>query len=160
MPSYQKLPEFLAETKYRNPSDSAHCAFQKGHATNLPPFLWIQDKPIYLNNFSQWIGASHEGKNVFLDVYPFEKELCLNSEPETPLFVDVGGAFGHQCAIFKKRLPNTPGRVILQDLPAVINQAPPMEGVEPMAYDFMTEQPIKGNLALSPLLKLFQSCIY
>ena len=91
--------------------------------------------------------ACHEGQNIFLDVFPFDKEIGIDSEPETPLFVDVGGSIGHQCAALKKKFPNIPGRVILQDLPPVIAQAIPTEGVELMVHDFMTEQPIKGMVA-------------
>lgn len=149
MPCWQALPEFLAETKYQNPTDSTHTPFQKGHGTDLVPFLWLQDKPTYLNNFGSWMTASREGQNTFLDIFPFEKEVASNMKPETPLFVDIGGSVGHQCVALKKRLPKIPGRVILQDLPPVIAHAIPEEGVEPMAHDFMTEQPIKGRLQIS-----------
>ena len=144
MPCWQVLPQFLAETKYQNPTESTHTPFQKAHGTDLVPFLWLQDKPIYLNNFGTWISASREGQNIFLDVFPFEKEITSNSKPETPLFVDIGGGIGHQCVALKKKLPNTPGRVILQDLPPVIAHAMSAEGIEPMVHDFTTEQPIKG----------------
>ncbi|KAL6715993.1 hypothetical protein ACLMJK_006955 [Lecanora helva] len=147
MPAYQALPEFLAETRYQNPSDSANSPFQKGHATDLLPWIWLQTKPANRDAFGQWIGASHEIKNVFLDVFPFERELCTDTKPETPLFIDIGGGFGHQCMLVRKRFPNTLGRVILQDLPEVIAQVPPVTGVEPMAHNFLTEQPIKGARA-------------
>lgn len=149
MPCWQVLPQFLAETKYRNPTESTHTPFQKAHGTDLVPFLWLQDKPIYLNNFGTWISASREGQNIFLDVFPFQKEITSRSKPETPLFVDIGGGIGHQCVALKKKLPNIPGRVILQDLPPVIAHAIPAEGIEPMVHDFMTEQPIKGKFCFS-----------
>lgn len=145
MPCWQAFPKFLEETKYQNPRDGANSPFQKGHSTDLVPFLWIQDKPTYRNNFGLWVAASREGQNIFLDVYPFEKELALNTKPETPLFVDVGGSVGHQCIALKAKLPDTPGRVILQDLPGMIAHAIPTKGVEPMVHDFTTEQPIKGT---------------
>lgn len=149
MPCWQVLPEFLAETKYQNPTDSTHTPFQKAHGTDLVPFLWLQDKPVYLKNFGAWMTASREGQNIFLDVFPFEKELTSDSKPETPLFVDIGGSIGHQCVALKRKLPNTPGRVILQDLPPVIAHAIPAEGIELMAHDFMTEQPVKGKINFS-----------
>lgn len=142
MPCWQVFPEFIAETKYQNPT--THTPFQKAHDTDLMPFLWLQDKPVYLKNFSAWMTADREGQNHFLNVFPFEEELTSHLKPETPLFVDVGGNIGHQCVAFKKKLPNTPGRVILQDLPPVIAHAIPAEGVETMAHDFLTEQPVKG----------------
>ncbi|KAM0797154.1 hypothetical protein BDR22DRAFT_892479 [Usnea florida] len=37
LPCWQVLPEFLAETKYQNPSDGAHCPFQKGRNPSTMP---------------------------------------------------------------------------------------------------------------------------
>ena len=142
------LPEFLAETKYQNPTDGTRTPFQKAHRTDLGPFLWAQDKPVYLKNFSLWMTAGREGQNIFLDSFPFETEIARNSQPETPIFVDIGGSIGHQCVALKKKLPHVPGRVILQDLPPVIAHAISAEGIETMVHDFMTEQPIKGMIRL------------
>ena len=90
--------------------------------------------------------ANREGQDIFLDTYPIEEELMRESNSETPLFVDVGGGFGHQCVALKSKLAKAsiPGRIVLQDLPAVLAHAMHVEGVEHMAHDFMTEQPVKG----------------
>lgn len=147
LPCWQALPEFLAETKYQNPSDGAHSPFQKGHRTDQMPFDWALAVPSRFDNFLQWMMANREGQKMFLDVYPFEKELCHSLKPEIPLFVDVGGGIGHMCLALKQKLPHAPGRVINQDLPPAIAQAIPCEGVEHTVHDFMTEQPIKGARA-------------
>ena len=70
MPCWQVLPGFLAETKYQNPIDNSNTPFQKAHGTDLGPFSWGQDKPVYLKNFSLWMTASREGQNDFLDIFP------------------------------------------------------------------------------------------
>ena len=92
----------------------------------------------------QWMTANREGQKIFLDVFPFEKELCHGLTPETPLFVDVGGGIGHMCLALKQRLPHASGRVVNQDLPPSIAQAIQSDGVEHTVHDFMTDQPIKG----------------
>jgi demethylsterigmatocystin 6-O-methyltransferase len=145
MPCWQALPKFLAETKYQNPTDPAHCAFQEGHNTEQMAFQWALSVPSRFDNFNLWMAATHEGQNTFLDVYPFEKELCYCLKPETPLFVDVGGGIGQQCLALKQKLPHLSGRVINQDLPPAIAQALPCEGVEHTVHDFTTKQPIEGN---------------
>ncbi|KAL9099171.1 MAG: hypothetical protein Q9187_009536, partial [Circinaria calcarea] len=145
--NWQALPKFLADTNYRNPSDPAHCAFQPGHNTDEVPFLWVLSRPTNFANFNLWMSASREGQQIWLDVFPFEETLCHHLNPDTPLFVDVGGGLGHQCQALKARYPNIPGRVILQDLPQTIQQAIPTDGVEVMPYDFWTPQPIKGARA-------------
>lgn len=149
MPCWQALPEFLAESEYKNPTDPTHCAFQKGHRTEQVPFEWAMSVPSRFNNFNLWMAANREGQNIFLDVYPFEKELCHGLKPETPLFVDVGGGIGQQCLALKQRFPRVPGRVINQDLPPVIAQAIPCDGVEHMVHDFMTPQSVKGECPMT-----------
>ncbi|KAK0511298.1 hypothetical protein JMJ35_005871 [Cladonia borealis] len=118
-----------------------------GHRTEQAAFEWALSVPSRFDNFNLWMAANREGQNIFLDVYPFEKELCHGLEPDTPLFVDVGGGIGHQCLALKQRFPHVPGRVINEDLPPVIAQAIPCDGVEHMVYNFMTPQPVKGARA-------------
>ncbi|KAL8790085.1 MAG: hypothetical protein Q9213_000787 [Squamulea squamosa] len=145
--NWHVLPEFLAETKYLNPIDATASPFQKAHKTELPAFRWMPKTPIYTSNFAKWVDASREGQNGFLDSFPFEEEVNCAVDPSMPLFVDVGGGIGHQCVALKSKLPHIPGRVILQDLEAVISQAMECIGIEAMVHDFKTEQPVKGARA-------------
>lgn len=92
--------------------------------------------------------ANKAGLPTWLDVVPFE-EISSNQDPETPIFVDVGGSIGHQCAALKSRYPNIPGRIIYQDLPPVIPHGLKIPGVEPMVHDFWQEQPVKGKSILA-----------
>lgn len=97
-----------------------------------------------------WMQGQRYGLPIFLDAFDFEKELAQGTEPSTPLFVDVGGAMGHQCIALKQRYPGMAGRIILQDTPSVIEQVkqsplPDFEGNEATPYDFFTPQPIKGK---------------
>ncbi|KAK5659382.1 hypothetical protein OQA88_1475 [Cercophora sp. LCS_1] len=80
----------------------------------------------------------------WLTAYPIDRE-AQGWSPDRPLFVDIGGSIGHQCANFKAAHPNIPGRVILQDLPHSVANALPTPGVENMAHDFWTPQPIRGS---------------
>ena len=144
MPCSQQLPNFLASTGYQNPCDSAKSPFQLAFHTEKPQFDWLMGIPDYLKNFIMWMTVQHEGHAVWLDVFPFEKELCHDTRPQTPLFVDVGGNAGHQCLLLKTRCPGITGRIILQDQAPVIDQTPPIQGVEKMAHDFWTVQPVKG----------------
>lgn len=87
----------------------------------------------------------------WFDAIDFRHEF-LNSkdtDDSSILFVDVGGAMGHQCVAFKQRYPDLKGRVIVQDQPQVISQIqanplPGFERIEAMAHDFFTPQPVKG----------------
>lgn len=84
-----------------------------------------------------------------MDVVDFEALVKADGaviDAETPVFVDVGGGIGSQCANFKTKLPSLPGRVILQDLPVVLEHALDTKGVEISAHNFWTEQPVKGMI--------------
>ena len=68
---------------------------------------------------------------------------------DAPFLVDIGGSIGHDLAEFRTKHPNTPGRLILEDLPVVIGQIKELdESIERVEYDFHTEQPHKGEQAL------------
>lgn len=146
LPCYQSLPKFLRDTKYENPSDWSHSAFQYGHKTDLPAFLWLPQNPSNLDSFMMWMIGNRAGQKTWLDVFPFEQELFSNlSSPSTPVFVDLGGGIGHQCAALVSKFPQLRGRVILQDIAPVLQNALPTEGVEVMPHDFWTPQPVKGT---------------
>ncbi|KAF5681383.1 O-methyltransferase B [Fusarium denticulatum] len=67
---------------------------------------------------------------------------------DSALLVDIGGSFGHDIGEFCRKFPDALGRLILQDLPVVIDQITSLDNkIERMKYDFYTEQPIKGARA-------------
>lgn len=95
--------------------------------------------------FHRFMEAQFASLPTWLDVIDFEKEYAKHAGPETPIFVDVGGGAGQQCVALRKRFPNLKGRVVLQDLPSVLDKAITGDDVEKMGYDYLTEQPVKGE---------------
>ena len=77
---------------------------------------------------------------------PVAEVLGSNLSQNAVLLVDVGGGSGHDIELFQKRHPGLPGRLVLQDLPTVIEayKGTRSAGIEVMGYDFFTPQPIKG----------------
>jgi len=67
------------------------------------------------------------------------------------LLVNVGGNIGRDVTMFRKAFPDLAGRVILQDLPAIIESGLKEElsglGIKAIAHDFFTPQPVKGARA-------------
>jgi hypothetical protein len=83
----------------------------------------------------------------WFDFFPTEMRFGSTS-PGAPLLVDIGGGLGHDIAAFQSRFPSLPGRLVLQDLPSVINSIKELDpAIERNAYDFFTPQPIKGARA-------------
>ena len=143
---YQKLPDFLEETKYQNITDNMHTVLQPAWKTDVPAFIWFQQNPQRFEYFNQYMTTQRQGLPTWLSVYPVSEET-KGWSPEKPVFVDVGGGFGHQCAALRAHYPELPGRIILQDLPHATEHAIAMENVEVMVHDFFQPQPIKGKVS-------------
>ena len=144
-PCWQVLPSFLSDTKYANPSQITNTPFQRAHKTEEPAFVWAMSQPQLLQDFNLWMTATHEKQKSWLNVFSMEQFYGQEMSNSTvPLFVDIGGGIGHQCAALRARFPSMKSRVILQDLPFAIEHALPTEGVENTVLDFWGEQPIKG----------------
>lgn len=145
-PPFQAIPEFLRQTEYKNPGDGAHTPFHLAFHTNKSLFEWLADHPDNLAHFNNYM-ALHRKQSEglsWLSVYPVEAEAA-GWPAEQPVYVDVGGGIGHQCAQLREKLPDLPGRVVLQDLPHSIARALPTPGVENMAHDFFHPQPVIGT---------------
>ncbi|KAG6355036.1 hypothetical protein INS49_004117 [Diaporthe citri] len=144
-PPFQAIPKFLKETNYRLPDDASHTPFQLALGTDKSIFEWFVGQPELLGHFNNYMALHRkqtEGLS-WLSVYPVETEAA-GKPAEQPLYVDIGGGIGHQCKQFKEKFPDLPGRVVLQDLPHSIARAFPTPGVENMAHDFFTPQPVLG----------------
>lgn len=85
---------------------------------------------------------------IWMDAVDFADEYGKDLKADDVAFVDVGGSIGHQCAAFKARLPLLPGRVVLQDRPEVLVDALAVPGMETQSYDYLTPQPVRGELNL------------
>jgi hypothetical protein len=98
----------------------------------------------------------HLKKNFpVLGMFPFrELEGQVKNEPERPFIVDIGGGRGQSLLEIREHCGGSfGGKLILQDLPTVIDSLKSGEipGIEPMAYDIFTTQPVKGRLRRNPI---------
>lgn len=79
--------------------------------------------------------------------FPVQEKLIDGAkiEDDSVFLVDVGGGWGHDLDEFRRKWPEAPGRIILQDQPHVIKDAAPEDKkIELTVHDFFTEQPVKG----------------
>ena len=112
-------------------------------------FAYLQAHPPMGPQFNHHMGGYSQGRPSWMDegFFHVRERLIEGAKPDgdTVLLVDIGGSIGHDLAEFKTKHPNASGRLVLQDLPAVLGQIASLdEGIERMAYDFHTEQPVKG----------------
>lgn len=83
---------------------------------------------------------------TWLDVVDFKTEMGKDLASSDVAFVDVGGGNGQQCASLRQKFPDLQGRIVLQDRPDVLKIALPVDNMEKMDYDYLTEQPVKSEL--------------
>jgi len=107
--------------------------------------------------FADYLAGRRTGLASWHETFPMAAHLGpgAKSDPKAVLLVDVGGNTGHELANFHNAHPDVPGRLILQDLPSMIEKVEkegPPKDVEPMEYDFFTPQPVHGSQSLFTLL--------
>lgn len=137
---YQAMPAFLRETGYRSPRDATSTVFQAAWNEKRHVFSWLANQPEKRQTFDTYMalrrGESEGWCREWCDVVG---KWATNQDPHRAVFVDVGGSGGHRCSMFKRNLPNTPGRVVLQDL--TTDNATAIAGVDIVTHDFFKEQP-------------------
>ncbi|KAL8826682.1 MAG: hypothetical protein Q9170_007312 [Blastenia crenularia] len=150
-PTWYKLPEILASTKYHSPIDPNYSGMQLAFNTEDNLFAYFAKKPKVLENFGVFMAAQAVGRPNFLDIYPAAEQLVQGFEsdknPERVMLIDVGGATGEEALEFRRRYPTAPGKLVLQERESVIERLPETKGLEKMVHDFFTPQPVRGARA-------------
>ncbi|THV52662.1 hypothetical protein BGAL_0073g00370 [Botrytis galanthina] len=140
-PVLQQLPDFLAETKYQDITDNSKTALQPAFNTDLPGFIWFPNQPQRFGYFQQVMTVQRAGAVTWLSAFPFRQEL--GEFQQKPVFVDIGGGFGHQCILVKETFPELSGKLVLQDLPQTLEHVAKIDGVEIVVHNFFEPQVIK-----------------
>lgn len=130
------------------PQQSQRTAFEIGQQSSVDFYTWLEHHPVQGGAFHRFMEAQFASLPSWLTVVPFDSELAQSTTAETPTFVDVGGGKGQQCVALYEKFPQLAGRIVLQDRAAVLDEAITSSRVERMAYDYLTEQPVKGETKL------------
>ena len=96
-------------------------------------------------------GQRHNRMDWF-DAFPVEDILFQASQKSNDeiLLIDIAGGRGHDLEAFRRRFPNASGKLILQEVPDVINDIQNLdESIVRMEYDFFTPQPVLGKWTLA-----------
>ncbi|KAG9241141.1 S-adenosyl-L-methionine-dependent methyltransferase [Calycina marina] len=138
LPTIMAMPHTLAEHQYRAPTKQTGTPFKWANGEEL--WTWMGSHP---DRAAQMVAGvrSHDPSNA----YPWDVELeKLGVQDNDIAVVDVAGGKGHIMDEVRRRYPNIKGRFIVQDLLSTFEAVPtPPEGVEFMAYDIFTPQPVK-----------------
>lgn len=144
------LPAYFEEKGYQNPGDAFDSPFQYARKTNQHSFEWLASKPRLQKAFNVIMTMSRNASGSrWYDYLPVSSKF-QGASPSDVLVVDIGGGVGHDLIPFKEKYPELQGKLIVEDIPAVIDDIAPGSlpaGVEAMKYDFFTPQPVKGAKA-------------
>jgi hypothetical protein len=144
------LPEYFAKTGYRKPDNSVDAPFHYGHNTKQDMFTWLRDHPAIQKSFDSHMAGYSTDQPFWTNHYPVVPRLTQNlkSSKDSVLLVDLGGGLGNDLEEFKRRFPDLPGRLVLQEQEQVISQITRVNSsIEQAAHDFFAPQPIKGAKA-------------
>lgn len=115
-------------------------------APGKAPYEIFLSKPESAKAIGTILGAMGVAKAQRVEsVYPIQERLFdgFDGAVQDALFVDVGAGNGHMVLGLRSAMPDLPGRLIAQDLPAIVgNVAILAPRVEKQAYNFFIEQPI------------------
>ncbi|KZL71134.1 catechol o-methyltransferase [Colletotrichum incanum] len=146
-----RFHEYSRKRSYKNPTNARDTALMYAYSTEKDMFSWQQSLG-YGTHFNHHMSGYRQGRIPWSDptFFPVEERLIAGADqgPEAPFLVDIGGSIGHDIMEFHRIHPNTPGKLILQDLPVVIGQIKKLDpAVTAMEHDFLTEQPVKNARA-------------
>lgn len=96
------------------------------------------------------------------DWFPVREQILNHPDigADTPLLVDIGAGRGHDLIGFRKRFPNAPGKLVLEDLSAVIEEVQGAQDltaadIDTVSYDFFNQvQPVQGECPLSQFMSV------
>ncbi|EPS31670.1 hypothetical protein POX_d06137 [Penicillium oxalicum] len=147
VPTLSKLPEYLRAHHYANPDDYAQSPMR--WVVGQSQFEWLADHRDQQARFNSYMASRRQGRPMWFDTYPVERLLdTVQPFADNVLLVDIGGNQGHDLTQFRKTYPHVPGRLVLQDLPEVVNKSLCSgPSIEVMPYNFLDAQPVRGARA-------------
>ena len=151
-PCLTSLPLWLKKNSYRSPTGSSDCAFQEAIGTDLDAMSYLGAHPEQAAATFEYMAWQKVRNRDWMDgSVKVAEEFRISPEAAgegRALLVDVGGGGGHQCFAFRQAFPEREGRLVVQDVEMMVGlidkDAAARAGVEPMAHDFYTPQPVKG----------------
>jgi O-methyltransferase domain len=143
-----QLPEYFQKHGYKNPTDIEAGPFQFAMGYQGTYFEWLKANPIQQETFNRMMALTRlERGQQWFEFFPTEERFGA-TDPSQVVLVDIGGGLGHDLAAFHAHFPNLPGKLVLQDLPGVINNIQELSpAIQRTVHDFFTPQPIKGARA-------------
>lgn len=143
--SVTAMPDYFAKNGYQNPKDAMDGPLHLGFHCKDETYFSLMAKPgnerlsKAFNDTMEMQKSKAEAK--FAPGYPATERLKIE-DTERVLFVDVGGNVGHQVTRFQESYPGLPGKLVLTDLPSVVETSSSLpQSITKIGHDFFTPQP-------------------
>lgn len=152
IPPVTFLPEYFETKGYQTPTDAEDGPFQFTYQSKIHFFDWLSQRPKIQSAFNTTmrIAQNQRGEKWF-EFYPVEEKLAISdADPSKILLVDIGGNVGYDLVTLQNRFPNLKGRLVVEDLPAIVESATELpQSIERVGHDFFKPQPaeLKGAKA-------------
>ncbi|KAF8849910.1 sterigmatocystin 8-O-methyltransferase [Acephala macrosclerotiorum] len=148
--SLSYMPEYFRNNGYKLPSDSVSGPLQFAFKTPLESYAFWNTMPAFADNFNTFMagkmGAGKTGQS-WEKAYPVKENIIdgFDEHISNAVFVDIAGGRGHEVGQLRANFRDAPGRFILQDLPAVIDDVKDLDcSIERMKHNFFEPQPVHG----------------
>ncbi|KAM0235596.1 hypothetical protein ACHAP5_009682 [Fusarium lateritium] len=160
IPTFQGLPEFLAKTDYQVPRDADDSPVKYGLRTDKPFFSFLKENARLGTAFNGFMAGYAKARPRWNEFYPYKERLAEQNSADNsaPWLVDVGGGLGHELLGLASEETAQPGKLVLQDLPAVIEEAKSsgnlLKAIEAVPHDFFKPQPAEYKGAQAYFMRL------
>lgn len=157
---FTHMPTFFRETSYENPRSARKTVFDSAHGWQGGLFAYLEAHPAEGEAFNTLQRTTTLNRARWTSIFPSHTLLDGGSggdDSDSPLLVDIGGSVGQDLQAFYELHPETASRLYLEDLPSVLadEKTNVLKGINKVAYDFYTPQPIKRTPTPAPIsLKL------
>ncbi|KAL9057267.1 MAG: hypothetical protein Q9162_002471 [Coniocarpon cinnabarinum] len=142
---YGKFNDYGVANGFQTPGDAFKAPFQSTFDTNKHYFEWLNDHPEEQRAFNSTMAMSRAMRDSdWLNKFPVNEKLTTAQDQVS--FADIGGGTGEDILAIREKYPHVAGKMVLEELPQVIDSiARPLPvGVEAIQYDMFTPQPVKS----------------
>ena len=126
--------------------DPMNTPLQKAFNSKSHFFPLMKERGI-LPSFDTFMTVQKQGRPNFADFFPVKSQLIdgFKTADDAVMLVDVGGGRGQEILELRQKVPDLPGRTILQETPGLVGSLSQTPGIEIMEHDFFKPQPIRGT---------------
>lgn len=147
MVTLAKTPEYFRKFGFQTPEEANKGPFQYAEKTEKSQWEWLEDHPDIMESCYDSFDGGMGGRPSWVDWFPVQERIIDGFKPDENdvLLIDVAGGKGNDLLLFLQRHPTAPGRLILEDLPHVVEGVKLDDRIEKKAFDLFKPHPISGK---------------